>query len=211
MFLTQRKRLATRLLSYPCTTLCTLCAILLTLIIQYFLLSSPSVPSMPIARRLRPQNRTSHTFVKFRHLGRLTETCEDLSTIGCLTYLQQNRSDYFDNLSSDELLLFQDQYCTNEKKMLFHTFWNDPNRLDDPFLQLLINSYLFTQNRQCSKLILWTTPPYDDQPLIDPRYQMHAPHLEIRFLTSIAPELDRVGIRVSSLFTKVCRLNHLPT
>ena len=190
------KKLASRLRSNPCSTLGILCAILLTITIQYAVLPLPSVPSIPIKHRLRTQNRTSHTFVKFRHLDRLTSDCESLSTIDCLTYLHQNRSDYFEELSADERKRFQDEYCTNEKKMLFHAFWNDPNRLDDPLLQLYIHSYLFTQNRQCSKLILWTIPQHHGDSSIDPKFQIYQPYLEIRTLSSVAAELDQVGIRV---------------
>jgi hypothetical protein len=159
---------------------------------------SNSSPASFYTSRLRPQNLSTYNFVKFRNLSILTNTCEQMTTIDCLTYLHNNQSDYFQRLSSIEYNLFRNRYCTNKKKMLFHTFWNNPKRLNDPLLLLHIQSHLYTQNRHCSYLIIWTLPTFSGE--IDPKYNVHKPYLEFRTLIPLAKELRQVGVNVSSSF-----------
>ncbi len=158
---------------------------------------NPSLPSL-YTSRLRPQNLSAYQFVKFRNLSILINTCEQMTTIDCLTYSHNNQSDYFQLLSSIEYDLFQNKYCVNKKKMLFHTFWDNPKRLNDPLLLLHIKSHLYTQNRQCSYLIIWTLPLIYGE--IDARYNVHEPYLQFRTLMPVAKELREVGVNVSSSF-----------
>jgi len=167
--------------------------ILIMIIIDFY--SNPSLSSL-YTSHLRPQNRSAYHFVKFRNLSLLINTCEQMTTIDSLAYLHNNQSDYFQPLSSMEYDLFQNKYCTNKKKMLFHTFWDNPKKLNDPLLLLHIQSHLYTQNRQCSYLIIWTLPLFYGE--IDPRYNVHEPYLQFRTLMSLAKELREVGVNVSS-------------
>ena len=145
--------------------------------------------------RIRPQNTSAFHFVKFRDLGKLITLCESLPTIQCLKYLDQNQSDYLQPQSSDEQEKFKDSYCLEAKKMLYHTIWVDARRLDHPSLQLHIHSYLRTQNRQCSRLIVWLLPPVNTQ--INEEYtRLYAPNVEFRTLTPYTDQLRRVGVYV---------------
>jgi hypothetical protein len=159
-------------------------------------------PSSFYTSRLRPQNRSVYQFVKFRNLSILINTCEKTTTIECLNYLHSNQTDYFEPLSSNELNLFQNEYCTEKNKMVFHTFWNDPHKLNDPLLLIHIQSHLYTQNRQCSYLIIWTLPLFYGD--IDPKYNTHEPYLQFRTLMPFAKELRQVGVDVRTFFvTKI--------
>ncbi len=172
--------------------------LLILFIIIYNFYFNNSSPSTFYTSRLRPQNRFLHQFVKFRNLSILTNTCEQMSTIDCLNYLHNNQSDYFQPLSTDEIKVFHNEYCTDKKKMLFHTFWSNPKRLDDPLLLLHIQSHLYTQNRECSNLIIWTLPRvFRDIPR---KYNVHEPYLQFRSLMPLANELRQVGVNVNSLF-----------
>jgi len=114
----------------------------------------------------------------------------------CLAYLNKNQTDYLEPLSSDDMRSFKETYCTETKKMLFHTFWIDTQLLNHPFLQLHIRSFLYTQNRQCSHLIIWTWPASDPQ--IDHTYnKFYTPNVEFRSLIDVADELLKVGTPVS--------------
>jgi hypothetical protein len=153
-------------------------------------------PSELIKYRLRVQNSSAFHFVKFLDLIKLTQFCERVSTISCLTYLNQNQSDYLQSQSSDEINIFKKTYCMEKKKILFHTFWGNTRRLNHPFLQLHIHSFLYTQNQQCSRMIVWLLPPLD--PKINQAYNMlYAPNVEFRTLMSFAKELREVGVYVS--------------
>ncbi len=176
--------------------------LLILLIIIDKLSSNDSSLSPFYTSRLRRQNFSLNHFVKFRNLSILINTCEQMSTIDCLNYLHDNQSDYVQALSTDEQNVFQNEYCTKEKKMLFHTFWSNPRTLDDPLLLLHIQSHLYTQNRQCSNLIIWTLPRLPRfVGGIDRRYNVHQPYLQFRSLMPLANELRQVGVNVNfSLF-----------
>jgi len=173
---------------------------LLIIFMIIFGFSFDSSPSSFYTSRLRSQNQSTYHFFKFRNLSILINTCEQMITIDCLAYLHNNQSDYFQSLSSTEYNSFQKKYCTNKKKMLFHTFWDNSKRLNDPLLLLHIQSYLYTQNRQCSYLIIWTLPPFYGE--IDPIYNAHEPYLQFRTLMPLAKQLREVGVNVSSLFLR---------
>jgi hypothetical protein len=152
-----------------------------------------------IRYRLQPQNVSAFSFVQFRDIIKLKNACESMSTIDCLAYLNQNQSDYLQPLSFDDTRTFKEIYCTETKKMLFHTFWSDSRRLDHPFLRLFIQSFLYTQNRQCSHLIVWTMPPFDTR--IHHAYNgLDVSNVEFRSLIDIADDLSKVGTPVSLLF-----------
>jgi len=159
-----------------------------------------STSSLLYTSRLRTQNISTNHLVKFRNLSVLINNCEQMTTIQCLDYLHNNQSDYFQSLSSIEFDHFQNLYCKNKKKMLFHTFWNNPNTLDDTLLVLHIQSHLYTQNRQCSYLIIWTLPPFYGD--IDPKYNVHKPYLQFRTLLPFANQLRQVGIDVRALMRR---------
>ncbi|CAF3375090.1 unnamed protein product [Rotaria socialis] len=81
--------------------------------------------------------------------------------------------------------------------MLFHTFWNDVHLLNHPILQLHIQSFLYTQNRRCSHLIVWTLPPFDIR--VKNAYNMiYAPYVEFRSLIEVAYEMRQVGTYVDA-------------
>jgi hypothetical protein len=145
--------------------------------------------------RIRPQNASAFHFVKFRDLTRLITLCEGMPTIQCLKYLDQNQSDYLQPLSPDEWKTFKDTYCLETRKMLYHTVWVDARRLDHPTLQLHIHSYLRTQNRQCSRLIVWLLPPFDVQ-IMEEYNRRYAPNVEFRTLSPYADQLRQVGVYV---------------
>lgn len=152
-----------------------------------------------IKHRLRSQNNSAFSFVQFRDIIKLKKTCEDMSTIDCLAYLNQNQPDYLQPLSSDDTRKFKETYCTETKKMLFHTFWSDSRYLNHPLLQLHIQSFLYTQNRQCSHLIVWTMPPFDTRN--NHTYNMpYVPNVEFRSLMDVADDLLEVGTPVSLSF-----------
>jgi hypothetical protein len=182
------------------------CVTLVFIIILYYsFVSFPNLlptSSTLYQYRLRLQNHSLYNFVKFRDLDRLTNICENTTTFKCLHYLQNNQSDYFETLSSDERNTFKNEYCSEKRKMLFHTFWNDPYRLDDTFLHLHIESYLYTQNRQCSYLIIWTLPFFNDNHQLNEKYQIHEPYLQIRSLLPFIDDLHQVGVHV-----RLSRLN----
>lgn len=151
--------------------------------------------------RIRPQNASAFQFVKFRDLTKLTTLCESIPTIQCLKYLDRNQSDYLQPQSSDEQKTFKETYCLEAKKMLYHTVWVDAARLDHPSLQLHIHSYLRTQNRQCSRLIVWLLPPINTQ--INEEYnRLYAPNIEFRTLTPYAHQLRQVGVYVRLPFQR---------
>ena len=79
-------------------------------------------PIKYVKYNLKIQNMSVFNFVRFRNLVQLTKTCESMSTIDCLSYLHNKQSDYVEPLSPDELRIFKDNYCTGERKMLFHSF-----------------------------------------------------------------------------------------
>jgi hypothetical protein len=176
--------------------------IVILLIIISKLYFNDSLLSTFYTSRLQAQNLSLNHFVQFRNLSALINACEQMSTIDCLNYLSNNQSDYVQTLSNDEKSIFQNEYCTEKKKMLFHTFWDNPNTLDDPLLLLHIQSHLYTQNRQCSNLIIWTLPKLFGE--IDRRYNVHEPHLQFRSLMLLAHELRQVGVDVSSLLFLFC-------
>jgi hypothetical protein len=169
--------------------------LLILLIIVYKLNFNDSSLSTFYTSRLRRQNFSRNHFVKFRNLSILINTCEQMSTIDCLNYLHNNQSDYVQILSTNEQNIFQNKYCTKKKKMLFHTFWNNPKTLNDPLLLLHIQSHLYTQNRRCSNLIIWTLPRFFGR--IDRRYNVHQPYLQFRSLLPLADELRQVGVNVN--------------
>ena len=179
----------------------------LILLMSSFDLFSNSSQCILYKFRLRTQNLSKNHFVKFRNISILTKTCEEMTTIQCLNYLHYNQTDYLQSLSTDELIFFQNQYCTEHKKMLFHTFWNNPNTLDDPLLLLHIKSHLYTQNRQCSYLIIWTLPPFYGD--IDQKFNVHKPYLQFRTLIPFAKELRKVGVDVRCYFLIKCYIIHL--
>jgi hypothetical protein len=144
---------------------------------------------------LRPQNISVFSFVQFRNIVKLIKACESMPNIQCLAYLNQNQSDYLQPLSSDDTATFKETYCTETKKMLFHTFWSDTRHLDHPLLQLHIHSFLYTQNRQCSHLIVWTLPPFDTT-IKDAYNMLYVPNVEFRSLMDVADELLKVGTPV---------------
>ncbi|CAF3254753.1 unnamed protein product [Rotaria socialis] len=81
--------------------------------------------------------------------------------------------------------------------MLFHTFWNDVHLLNHPILQLHIQSFLYTQNRRCSHLIVWTLPPFDIR--VKNAYNMiYAPYVEFRSLIEVAYKMRQVGTYVDA-------------
>ena len=186
-----------------------LCLNLVFLIILYYSfvpLTIPSpIPSALFQHHLRPQNNSLHHFVKFRDLDRLINICENMTTIACLKYLHDNQSDYIKTLSTDERNRFKNKYCSEKKKMLFHTFWNDPYRLDDPLLQLHIQSHLYTQNRQCSYLIIWTLPLFNNKNQMNKKYKIHEPYLQIRSLLPFIDDLHHVGVHVRLFLEKETR------
>ncbi|UJR22034.1 hypothetical protein I4U23_025102 [Adineta vaga] len=173
-----------------------LCLFLLIVIIFTFDYYPNTPQALLYTSRLREQDMTKHKYVKFRDLSLLSNTCEQMSTIDCLNYLDKNQSNYFQKLSSTQSRIFQNQYCTQKKKMLFHTFWNNPNQLDNPLLLLHIQSHLYTQNRHCSQLIIWTLPMFYGA--INPMYNVHYPYLQFRTLTPFMKELQQVGVHINS-------------
>jgi hypothetical protein len=177
--------------------------ILLILLMITFNWFSDSPQCLFYKSRLRSQNLSTYHFVKFRNLSILINTCENMTTIQCLNYLHNNQTDYIQPLSINELNFFQNQYCTEKNKMLFHTFWNNPNTLNDPLLLLHIQSHLYTQNRQCSILIIWTLSPFYGN--IDQKFNVHKPYLQFRTLKPFAQELLKVGVDVRSFLTS----NHI--
>ena len=147
---------------------------------------------------IRPQNASAFHFVKFRDLTKLIKLCESLPTIQCLKYLDQNQSDYLQPQSSTEWQSFQDVYCSDAQKMLYHTFWRNTRHLDHPYLQLHIHSYLRTQNRQCSHLIVWILPPVEAQ-ITEAYNRLYAPNVEFRTLIPYTDQLRQVGVYVRLL------------
>ncbi len=172
------------------------------LLIHQSFTTRPTLSIVPILfkYRLRPQNNSIYHFVKFRNLNTLINRCENTSTIECLNYLYQSQSDYFERLSSNELETFQNEYCHSKKKLLFHTFWDDSHQLNDALLQLHIKSYLYTQNRQCSNMIIWTLPTFDNNNQMDQKYKTHEPYLQIRTILPFTDDLHQVGVHVSLVF-----------
>lgn len=71
-----------------------------------------------------------------------------------LNYICLNRVNELDRTSNN----FIKPVCSNEDKIVFHTFWQFGS--DSSFymrvLKLNVMSFLSTQNLDCSKLILWT-------------------------------------------------------
>lgn len=71
-----------------------------------------------------------------------------------LNYICLNRVNELDRTSNS----FIKPVCSNEDKIVFHTFWQFGS--DSSFymrvLKLNVMSFLSTQNLDCSKLILWT-------------------------------------------------------
>lgn len=183
--------------------------VIIILALYLFPLFSPLIFDQPVLKlikyRLRSQNRSAFSFSQLRDPVALIALCESIPTIECLAYLSENQSDYLQALSDKKMRTFARNYCTKMKKMLYHTFWSDSRRLDHPFLQLHIRSFLYTQNRRCSRLIVWTLPPFDPQ--INRTYNMlYAPHVEFRSLIEVAYELLDVGTPVRSI---VSMFNHL--
>jgi len=170
-------------------------AVLIVSLIIYGVFKPKSIVLSSLYRfRLRPQNTSQFQRFNFRNLSALSDKCEQLGTVDCLHYLDTQQSQYLIPLSKQENEQFQKRYCTKKSAMLFHTYWNNPNTFDDPLLVLHIESFLFTQNRQCSRLIIWTIPPLIGD--IDQRYNIHAPYLQFRSLTPLAKELRDVGVSV---------------
>ena len=168
-------------------------------------LFSPLIFDQPVSKlikyRLRTQNSSAFKFFQLRDPVKLITLCESIPTIECLAYLSQNQSDYLQPLSGKKMKKFEKNYCTKTKKMLYHTFWSDSRRLDHPFLQLHIRSFLYTQNRRCSHLIVWTLPSLD--PKIKQIYdRLYIPHVEFRSLMEVAYELLDVGTPVRTIFEK---------
>jgi hypothetical protein len=145
---------------------------------------------------LRLQNESLFHFVKFRNLDTLIPLCERIATIECLKYLHQNQSEYFEILSAEELKTFRNDYCFTTEKLLFHTFLDDIDRLNDPLLQLHIQSYLYTQNRQCSNMIIWILSTFDNDDQIDEKYKIYEPYVQIRTLSPFIDDLHQVDIHV---------------
>lgn len=177
------------------TRLWKICLFLVIFLIIYNSYSDTSISKF-YTSRLRIENFSTYEFTKFRNLSILIHICEQMTTIDCLNYLQYNQSDYLQSLSLNEYNFFQNQYCTKKNKMLFHTFWNNPNKLNDPLLLLHIQSHLYTQNRQCSYLIIWTLPLLSGE--IDARYNVHEPYLQFRTLSPLAKEFRAVGVNVNT-------------
>lgn len=174
--------------------------VIFTLIIILYLSYSSSllksgkeVPKF-IKYRLRNQDNTAFNFVQFRDPPKLITLCESIATIDCLAYLNQNQSDYLQPLSTDDMKIFKDNYCMKTKKMLYHTYWSKNRHLDHPFVHLFIRSFLYTQNLECSHLIIWTVPPLDPQ--IHRLNMLYAPHVEFRSLIDVAGDLFEVGTPV---------------
>lgn len=71
-----------------------------------------------------------------------------------LNYVCLNRINELDRKFNDNFK----KICSNDEKILFHTFWQFGNESSFHFrvLKLNIMSFLTTQNLNCSKLILWT-------------------------------------------------------
>lgn len=169
-------------------------------------LFSPLIFDQPVSKlikyRLRSQNSSAFRFFQLRDPVKLIALCESISTVECLAYLSQNQSDYLQPLSGNKMKKFEKNYCTKTKKMLYHTFWSDNRRLDHIFLQLHIRSFLYTQNRRCSHLIVWTLPPLDPQ--INQMYnKLYTPHVEFRSLMEVAYELLDVGTPVRKMFFSI--------
>ena len=146
--------------------------------------------------RLKPANgSTRFEYIRFRDLSSLTTRCESLSAIDCLAYLHRNQSEYLQAMSTDEVTKFNETYCSTTNRILFHTFWNDASRLDHDFLRLHIDSFLYTQNRRCSRLIVWLTPPVDLE--VQRRAnRFYEGDVEFRSLLDLDDELRQVGMYV---------------
>ena len=148
--------------------------------------------------RLRSQDSAAFGFVQFRDPPKVIALCESISIIECLAYLNHNQSDYLQPLSAEDTKLFKENYCT-KSKMLYHTFWGNNRHLDHPYIHLFIRSFLYTQNRQCSHMIIWTLPPLDSQ--INRLFNMlYAPYVEFRSLIDVANDLLEVGTPVRKIF-----------
>ncbi|CAF4957224.1 unnamed protein product [Rotaria sp. Silwood1] len=154
-------------------------------------------PSQSMKFRLRVQNASAFQFLKFVDLVKLKNLCENMTTIQCLYYLHRNQTDYLQPLSADETRLFKETYCTENNKVLFHTFWGKTRFLNNQILQMHILSFLYTQNLQCCRLIVWLWPPLDSR--IKQLYdQLYAPHVEFRTTMSVAEKLRELDIYVGS-------------
>lgn len=155
-------------------------------------------PSQSIKFRLRVKNESKFQFFKFIDLVQLKNLCESLTTIQCLDYLHRNQTTYLQPLSVNETRLFKEAYCTENNKILFHTFWAQTHSLNNQILQTHILSFLYTQNLQCSRLIVWLLPPLDDH--IKQLYDtLYAPHVEFRSVVYVAKKLRELNIYVRFL------------
>ncbi|CAF1132414.1 unnamed protein product [Adineta ricciae] len=177
---------------------CISCLCLLFVILFTFDYYSDKPQALLYTCRLRKQNFSKCQYVKFQNLSWLIDACRQMTTIDCLNHLHRNQSDYFRRLSPSETRLFRKNYCTNKNRILFHTFWNDPHKLNEPLLILHILSYLYTQNHRCSQLIIWTLPMFYGE--IHPMYNVHEPYVQFRTLRPFANDLKQVGADIDSYY-----------
>ena len=128
------------------------CVVLLSLLFCVLLIVMSFVFDLKQAQNIIT-TVSSSAFKKFINLPQLIEFCNTKPSLLCVGYLRDNKTDYSTQMSANESTHFFRRYCvSDESKLSFHMFWNGALTQS---LILALRSYLFTQNLQCSRMILW--------------------------------------------------------